>query len=101
MARQNGVNDLRDHRVVVTDNAGKNCCPGAEFRSQVLAQLIFHAATAQEGFGKRTLAKVAKCARRTHEQNPREERLQSGLYAVSARARSRLLFAAHAPNAAD
>ena len=50
MAREDGIDHLRDHSVVVTHNPGKNCRTGADPLHQVLAQLIFHAAAAKKAF---------------------------------------------------
>ena len=44
MARQNGVDDLRHHRVVIADDAGKYRAAFPQSGHQVLAQFVFHAA---------------------------------------------------------
>ena len=45
VARQHGVDDLRDDRVVVADDAGEERLSGAEAGDQVLAHLVAHRAT--------------------------------------------------------
>ena len=52
MPRKNRVHDLRNHRVVITDDAGEERLPGFEAGDQVLAHLVFHAAVLPSCFGK-------------------------------------------------
>ena len=40
--RQNGIDELRDHRVVVANNAWKKSFASAQFSDQVQTQLVFH-----------------------------------------------------------
>ena len=49
MAREDGVDDLRDDRVLIPDDAGKDRLLGAEPADEVLAKLVLDAAS--EAFG--------------------------------------------------
>jgi hypothetical protein len=44
VAREDRVDDLRDDRLVVADDAGEERLPGAQPRDQVLADLVLDAA---------------------------------------------------------
>ena len=68
VAREDGVDDLRDDRIVVTDDAGKDRSVGVltQARHQVLAHLVLDAARAEPGLGKRTGAQLAQCAGTAH-----------------------------------
>ena len=46
MPGEDCVDDLRDDRIVVADDAGKNRFVVAEFLDQILADLVFDAASA-------------------------------------------------------
>ena len=74
VARENGVDDLRNNRVIVADDAGKNWSVAvlAQTRREIIAQFIFHAASAQTFFRKRTAAQFAECARKTHDRKTPE-----------------------------
>jgi hypothetical protein len=52
VAGQNRVDNLRDHRVVVTHDAWKKLLAALEFTDEILAQLFFHAAFGHSLFGK-------------------------------------------------
>ena len=80
MPRENGVHDLRHDRVVVADDAGEDAgvVVVAQAGDEIVAEFVFHAASAQTFFGKSTAAQFAQRARKTHEGTP--ERLY-GLYA--------------------
>src|SRR6266536_4364159 len=66
MAGEYRVHDLRDDGVVVSDDARKNRTVLAEFRDQVVAQLVFHTAGAQLFFRKGASAQLAEGAGKTH-----------------------------------
>ena len=52
MPRKDSVDDLRHHRIVIADDAGKNRAVAPQARHQVFAHLVLHAAMAQALFGK-------------------------------------------------
>jgi hypothetical protein len=69
MTRQNGVDDLRDNGVVVTDYAGEDRGVVSELRDQVLAQFVFHTTGTQFVFRKGTSAQLAEGAGKIHRGN--------------------------------
>src|SRR3954454_3796295 len=66
MTRKNGINNLRNYRVVVANDAGENRAWATQSGGQVFAHFIFHTTRAQALFGEGTLAQVAECPRETH-----------------------------------
>jgi hypothetical protein len=56
---KDGVDDLRNDRIFVADDAGKQIAAGLEASHQVGAQLILHRAPRQFGFGEFTPAQCA------------------------------------------
>src|ERR1700730_6596512 len=79
MPREDRIHDLRDHRVVVSDDARKYRAPLAQPRHQVLAQLIFHAPRAETLCSESTLAQFAKSPGGTHGGKPPKETASCGL----------------------
>src|ERR1035437_4366193 len=57
VARQDGVDHLRHHGILVSDDAGKERFAALNSGDQVLAEFVFDAAAGQLGFGKGTGAK--------------------------------------------
>ena len=51
MARQNGIHDLRNHRIVIADDAREQHIFRAQAFNQMLAHLIFHGAPGKPRFG--------------------------------------------------
>src|SRR6266700_3457932 len=66
MARKNGIHDLRDNGVVITDDAGENRIILSQLCDQIIAQLIFHTARAQFFFRKGASAQLAEGEGKTH-----------------------------------
>ena len=60
VARQDGVDHLRNHRIFVSDDAGKERRTALNFADQVLAEFVLHSAADQFGLGKRTGTKGAE-----------------------------------------
>ena len=82
VARQDRVDDLRDHRVLVADDALENLLVTvfAQPCRKIVAEFVLHAPGLQTLFSKWTMAQFAECARKTHEGNPQGQRF-SRLYA--------------------
>ena len=66
VTRENCVHDLRNDRVVVTDDARENRTVLSKLRNQVVAQLVFHTARAQFFFRKGASAQLAEGEGKTH-----------------------------------
>ena len=63
VAREDGVDHLRHHGVLVPEDGGKQRVAALDFADQVLAELVLDAAARQLGFRKGTLAQRAESAR--------------------------------------
>src|SRR5204862_2609571 len=85
VTRQNRVDDLRNHGVVISDDAGKNrgIVTGAKPGDQIVAQLILHAAGAQFLFGKRAAAQFAEGAGESHRYSRKAVSLQPSAFRKS------------------
>ena len=73
MTGENGINDLRHDRIVVSDNAGENRTALTQLRDQVVAHLVLYAPGIQPLFAKKTMAQFAERARQTHDENPQKK----------------------------
>src|SRR5581483_6923729 len=67
VAGQHRVHYLRDDRVLVAHDSGKDRSPCAKLGQQVVAHLILYATTLQTLFRERTLTQFAKRPRETHD----------------------------------
>lgn len=75
MPREDSVHDLRDHRVVVANDARKYRTALTQPRHEVLAQLIFYSPGPETLFGERTSAQFAESPAKTHGGTPKENSL--------------------------
>src|SRR5579871_1452271 len=113
MAREQCVDDLRYHRIVVADNPRENrrVTLLSQAGDKIIAQLVFYPSRAQALFGKVAAAQITQRARNTHERNPHSRKLSTiirrdadcvfwGESRISARARCRRPFGALALHAA-
>lgn len=66
VARQDGVDQLRNHGIVIADDAGKNGLAGAELLNQVVAKLVFDFARTQALLGELALPQLAQGTRKIH-----------------------------------
>jgi hypothetical protein len=82
MARENRVHDLRNHGVVVSNDAGKYRAAFAQSRHQIFAQFIFDPACAQSLFSEGTSAQFAESPGKTHGGNPQIENRYADYTAV-------------------
>jgi hypothetical protein len=73
MTGENGVDDLRYYRVVVSHNAGKNGPALAKLGDEIVAHFVLHAPRTQPLFAEKTVAQFAERGRKTHDQNPRKK----------------------------
>src|SRR6267143_6555609 len=78
MTRQDCIYDLRHHRIVVTNDPGKNWTALAEPRHQVLAQLVFDSAGREALFREWTFAQLAESLGNTHGGNPHNKKALPG-----------------------
>ncbi len=60
MPREDGVDDLRHHRIVVAVHAGKQLVSPFQFAQQIFAQFLAHAALRNSLFGPLTAAKLTE-----------------------------------------
>src|SRR5690348_4488204 len=60
VARENGVDDLRNHRVVIAANSREKFLAGAQFVQQVIAKLVFHAALSDARLAPAAFSQFAK-----------------------------------------
>src|ERR1700674_5427749 len=88
MPREDRVHDLRNHRVVVPNDARKYRAALAQPRHQVLAQLIFHPARAETLCSEGTLAQFAESPGETHAGNLRRRQPYADYTAASVAALS-------------
>src|SRR5579871_1713544 len=79
MAREQCVDDLRYHRIVVADDPRENrrvtVLPQAS--DKIIAQLVFYPSRAQPLFGEVAAAQITQRARNTHERNPHSRKLST------------------------
>jgi hypothetical protein len=73
VSRQDGIDDLRHHGVVVADDSRKNGAALSQFARQVVAHLVFHVPFQQSVFGEGTLAQLTERARKTHDGKPPQQ----------------------------
>src|SRR5208282_1530716 len=71
MPRQDSIHDLRDHGVVVSNNARENMAAFTQPQYQVLAQLILDMPRSEMLFRKGTSAQLAQSPGKLHRGNPR------------------------------
>jgi hypothetical protein len=59
MTRKDGVDNLRDHRIFIADDAWKQRLAPLEFAYEVVSKLVFDTTAGEAVFGKSTLAQSA------------------------------------------
>ena len=86
VARKNGVDHLRYHRVVIAHDAGENGTVLAQSCHQIVAQFVLNVPGTQDRFREGTSTQFAECARKTHDEEPPEKTAAlSELYPASPR----------------